>query len=78
MRVLWIDGKEYQWKVGRSHVLIRHDDKKVAAPHFVELLGQDMASVERDAWKGNLHIAPADVAGYILSLIRRQQNGIIG
>ncbi len=69
MRTLWIDGKEYQWKVGRSHVIIRHDDKKVAAPHFADLLGCTPSDTERAKWKETLHITPADVAGYILNQI---------
>ncbi len=70
MRILWIDGKEYQWRVGRGHVLIRHDDKKFATPSFSELLGHDNYGIERDQWKGNLHIHPADVAGYVLARVQ--------
>lgn len=67
-RKLIVDGHEYEYRVGRSHVVIRRDGKKVAAPGFHEVTGEKWHVIEHDQHKENFHITPSQVEDYIRGL----------
>ena len=67
-RKLIVDGEEYQYRVGRSHVVIRHKGKKLAAPGMHEVTGEEWHVIEHDQYKGNFHVTPIQVADYIRGL----------
>ncbi len=67
-RKLIIDGKEYEYRVGRAFVLIRSNGKKVACPNLSELTGESWNVIEHDQHKRNFHITPSQVADYIRGL----------
>jgi len=62
-----IDGEIWRWKVGGSHVSIRGpNDGQTYAPWKDELTGVE--DVERAEWKGNFHVTPAHIRGYIIKV----------
>ena len=67
-RKLIVDGKEYEYRVGRSHVVIRCEGKKVAAPGMHEVSGEAWHVIEHDQHKGNFHITPSQIEDYIRGL----------
>lgn len=67
-RKLIVDGKEYEYRVGHSYIVIRCDGKKVACPGMNEVSGESWSVIEHDQHKGNFHITPSQVADYIRGL----------
>lgn len=67
-RKLIVGGKEYEYRIGRSYIVIRCDGKKVAAPGMNEVSGESWSVIEHDQHKGNFHITPGQVADYIRRL----------
>lgn len=67
-RKLIVDGKEYEYRVGRSHVIIRSGGKKIAAPGMHEITGEKWSVIEHDQYEQNFHITPGQVADYIRGL----------
>jgi len=67
-RKLIVDGHEYEYRVGRAHVVIRRDGRKVAAPGFHEITGESWSVIEHDTHKRNFHITPSQVEDYIRGL----------
>lgn len=76
MRSIWVDNQRYDWRAGQSHVIIRKDGEKFAAPSFAEVLGLSYSDVDRAQWKGYCHVKPADVAGYIIQEASRRKGNI--
>ena len=69
-RKININGEEWRWKVGSSHISIRGPkDGQTYAPFIDEVVHVD--DVERAQWKGYLHIEPRDIRAYILKKIRK-------
>lgn len=64
-RKLIVDDKEYEYRIGHSHVVIRCEDKKIAAPDFCELTGEKWHVIEHDQHKRNFYITPKHVADWI-------------
>ena len=67
-RKLIIDDKEYEYRIGRSHVVIHCEGQKIAVPNFSKLTGEKWHVIEHDQHKGNFHITPSQIADYIRSL----------
>lgn len=67
-RKIIIDGKEYEYRVGRAHVVIRHKGKKVCAPGLHEVTGETWSVIEHDMHKRNFHITPSQIEDYIRGL----------
>ena len=64
MRHITVDGKEYEWKVGKSYILIRGEGVKHLAS------GRDLfpnEDIERARYKKYFHVTPADIRKFILS-----------
>lgn len=67
-RKLVIDSKEYEYRVGCSHVVIRCNGQKIGAPGLNEITGEKWDVIEHDQHKRNFHITPSQIADYIRRL----------
>lgn len=67
-RKLIVDGKEYEYRVGHSYVVIRCEGRKVGAPGLNEITGEKWHVIEHDQHKQNFHVTPRQVADYIRGL----------
>lgn len=67
-RKLVVDDKTYEYRIGRSHVVIHCEGKKIAVPNFSELTGEKWHVIEHDQHKRNFRITPKQMADYIRSL----------
>jgi hypothetical protein len=64
MRKIIIDNKKYMFKVGKSNIVIKHDNKStiIDLSSFTNL---PWDVIERARWKGYFSITPKDVETYI-------------
>lgn len=67
-RKLIVDGKEYEYRIGRSHVVIHCEGKKIAVPNFSELTGEKWHVIDHDQHKRNFRLTPQQITDYIRSL----------
>lgn len=67
-RKLVVDGHEYEYRVGRAHVVIRRDGKKIAAPGLHEVVNDTWHVIEHDQHKNTFHVTPSQVENYIRGL----------
>lgn len=67
-RKLIVDGKEYEYRVGRSHVVIRCEGRKVGAPGLNEITGENWHVIEHDQHERNFHVTPSQITDYIRGL----------
>lgn len=74
MRTITVNDQEYQWKAGRSHVLIRQDGRKFACPSFADITGMKWHDIEHDQHKGNFHVSPSQVANYVAATAPRRHD----
>jgi len=65
-RIVILDGETYEYRIGRSHVVIRHNDKKIGAPNFSELTGEKWHVIEHDSHKRNFHLTPKHIVDWII------------
>ena len=65
-RKINVNGEEWQWKVGWSHVSIKGPNNQSYAPYKDELTEID--DVERAEWKGYFHITPKHIRAFILKV----------
>lgn len=64
-RKIIIDGMSFEWKVGRSFIVIRGGDVSKAVPLW-RFLGISPTEFERNSYEGNqIPITPARVERYI-------------
>ena len=64
-RKIIVDDKEYEYRVGRSHVVIHFEGKKISVPDFSELTGEKWHVIEHDQHKENFRITPKHIASWI-------------
>jgi len=75
MRKIVVNDKKWEWCVGRSNVLIKHDREKHVVKHVDIVLhrfNNDRSAafdyVERGYYKRYFSITPADIAHYLNNL----------
>lgn len=64
-RKLVIDGENWYWYYGISHIPIWRDDVKVAMPDLSELTGMKWHDIEHDQHKENFRVTPGQVTKFI-------------
>ena len=64
-RNITVDEKDYEYKVGRSHVDIRPPDGARMTPDFHEITGLSWDEIERRRHKGGLSVTPHQISAYI-------------
>lgn len=65
MRKLVLDFGIWQWKVGRSNVVIQSPEKKKIVVDFSKLTGFDWSTIERGIYKRYFKITPQCIREYI-------------
>ncbi len=67
MREITIDGKHYEWSMGKSDVLIKEIvPRGTKGDRYFPFLNDVFeGDAKRAAWKGYLNITPADIAEWI-------------
>jgi len=61
-----VQGKLYQWKVGRGSVSVISEEGSKMHTSISKLMGLTEYEVEKGKWKRWLSITPADIKDYIL------------
>jgi len=65
MRKIVVNGKTFQYRIGKESVVFRNTHKKSFFADFSEITGWSWNDIERGMWKKYFSITPHQIADYI-------------